>query len=232
MDITRLLERWSNGDPEALAELMPLVYDELRRLAAAHMRRERQDHTLQPTALVHEAYLRLARHRSGFQSRLHSYGAAAQAVRRILVEPARGKGAIERGRRDPVADLGSLVGGERRFDLASLDDALERLASVAPRAARIVELRFFGGLSVDEAAAFTGVSPATVKREWGFARAWLSRARLLGMKDPRAPSPRAVVVYAPARPHLHSGASFRYPRWVSPIDPRPCWVFIPRGVGA
>jgi len=178
MDITRLLERWSGGDPKALAELVPLVYAELRRLAVSQMRRERPDHTLQPTALVHEAYLRLAGHRAGFRNRVHFYGAAAQAMRRILVDHARGRGARKRGQRDPLVDLDEVVGGgaERHVDLVALDEALDRLAAVAPRAAKVVELRFFGGLSVDEAAAFLDISPATVKREWGFARAWLFRA--------------------------------------------------------
>lgn len=178
MDITRLLARWSDGDPKALAELMPLVYAELRRLAVAQMRRERPDHTLQPTALVHEAYLRLAGHRAGFRSRVHFYGAAAQAMRRILVDHARSRSAQKRGQRDPLVDLDKVVGvgRERQVDLVALDGALERLASVAARAAKVVELRFFGGLSVDETAAFMDISPATVKREWSFARAWLFRA--------------------------------------------------------
>jgi RNA polymerase sigma factor (TIGR02999 family) len=178
MDITRLLARWSDGDPKALAELMPLVYAELRRLAVSQMRHERRDHTLQPTALVHEAYLRLAGHRAGFRSRVHFYGAAGQAMRRIMVDHARSRGAKKRGRRDPLVDLSKIVdvGMERQPDLVALDEALDRLATVAPRAAKVVELRFFGGLSVDEAAAFLDISPATVKREWSFARAWLFRA--------------------------------------------------------
>jgi RNA polymerase sigma factor (TIGR02999 family) len=178
MDITRLLVRWSDGDPQALAELMPLVYAELRRLAVAQMRRERPDHTLQPTALVHEAYLRLAGHRAGFRSRVHFYGAAAQAMRRILVDHARSRSARKRGQRDPLVDLDKVVGVgmERHVDLVALDGALERLATVAKRAAKVVELRFFGGLSVGETAAFLDISPATVKREWSFARAWLFRA--------------------------------------------------------
>jgi RNA polymerase sigma factor (TIGR02999 family) len=154
------------------------VYTELRRLAVSQMRRERPDHTLQPTALVHEAYLRLAGHRAGFRSRVHFYGAAAQAMRRILVDYARGRGARKRGQRDPLVDLDKIVGAgvERQLDLVALDEALDRLTTVAPRAAKVVELRFFGGLSVDVAAAFMDVSPATVKREWSFARAWLLRA--------------------------------------------------------
>jgi len=191
MDITRLLTRWSDGDPKALADLMPLVYTELRRLAASQMRRERSDHTLQPTALVHEAYLRLAGHRAGFRSRIHFYGAAAQAMRRILVDHARGRRAIKRGQHDPLVDLDKVlgVGTEPPPDLVALDEALVRLASVAPRAAKVVELRFFGGLSVDEAAAFMEISPATVKRQWSFARAWLSRA----LVTPREQEPGSLI---------------------------------------
>jgi len=178
MDITRLLARWSDGDPKAVAELMPLVYSELRRLAESKMREERSDHTLQPTALVHEAYLRLAGHRAGFRTRIHFFGAAAQAMRRILVDYARSRGASKRGKRDPWVDLDevAIVGIDRQLDFVALDEALDRLTEVAPRAAKIVELRFFGGLSVDEVAAFMDISPATVKRQWSFARAWLYRA--------------------------------------------------------
>jgi RNA polymerase sigma factor (TIGR02999 family) len=178
MDITRLLSRWSGGDSQALAELMPLVYAELRRLADSQMRRERVNHTLQPTALVHEAYLRLADHRSGFQTRVHFYGAAAQAMRRILVDHARVRGAKKRGQGDTMVNLDEAVsiGIEPQLDVVALDQALDRLAAVAPRAAKVVELRFFGGLSVDETAAFLNVGSATVKRHWSFARAWLYRA--------------------------------------------------------
>ena len=178
MDITRLLARWSDGDPNALAELMPLVYSELRRLADSQMRDERSGHTLQPTALVHEAYLRLAGHRAGFQNRVHFYGAAAQAMRRILVDHARSRGALKRGHGDLVANLDQAanLGIELRLDLVALDEALDRLTAVAPRPAKVVELRYFGGLSVDETAEFLNVAPATVKRHWSFARAWLYRA--------------------------------------------------------
>lgn len=188
MDITQLLTRWSDGDPKALADLMPIVYTELRRLAASQMRRERSDHTLQPTALVHEAYVRLAGHRTGFRSRIHFYGAAAQAMRRVLVDHARGRRAAKRGQHDLV-DLDRVVGvgSEPPPDLVALDEALLRLATVAPRAAQVVELRFFGGLSVDEAAAFMDISPATVKRQWSFARAWLSRALTTPLEKKRGP---------------------------------------------
>jgi len=177
-DVTRLLERWRDGDREAFAELLPLVYAELRKLADAQMHRERAGHTLQPTALVHEAYLRLAGHRAGFQSRVHFYGAAAQAMRRILVDHARKSRADKRG--DPAKrvdlDVASDVGIDVNFDLVALDEALGRLDAIAPQPAKVVELRYFGGLSVEEAAAFLDVSPATVKRHWSFARAWLFRA--------------------------------------------------------
>jgi RNA polymerase sigma factor (TIGR02999 family) len=125
MEITRLLSRWSGGDAEALAELMPLVYEELRRLADSQMRRERANHTLQPTALVHEAYVRLAGHRAGFQTRVHFYGAAAQAMRRILVDHARSRGAIKRGSTDMAVDLDEAVdiGIEPRLDFVALDQA-------------------------------------------------------------------------------------------------------------
>jgi RNA polymerase sigma factor (TIGR02999 family) len=178
MDITRLLARWSDeGDPAALSELMPLVYTELRKLADAQMRREREGHTLQPTALVHEAYLRLADHRAGFQSRVHFYGAAAQAMRRILVDHARRNRAAKRGSDNKVdLDQAADVGIDVRMDLLALDEAMRRLEAVAPRPAKVVELRYFGGLSIDETAAFLDIAPATVKRHWSFARAWLFRA--------------------------------------------------------
>ncbi len=179
MDITRLLERWGDGDSDALAELMPIVYAELRKLADHYMRLERSDHTLQPTALVHEAFLRLAETRSaGFENRVHFYGAAAQAMRRILVDHARSHGAQKRG--DGVApvdlDLAAEVGVDVRLDLVALDEALDRLAAVAPTQAKVVELRYFGGLSIEETSALLAISPATVKRHWSFARAWLYRA--------------------------------------------------------
>jgi RNA polymerase sigma-70 factor (ECF subfamily) len=178
-DITRLLARWNSGDADALAELMPLVYGELRRLAAHYMTQERPGHTLQPTALVHEAYLRLANVRDGqFNNRVHFYGAAAQAMRRILVDHARLRTATKRGKNPTMLSLDDLanVGGDIGFDLIALDDALERLAAIAPRPAKVVELRYFGGMSIDEVAEFLGIAPATVKRHWAFARAWLQRA--------------------------------------------------------
>lgn len=178
-DVTRLLERWHEGDAEALAELMPLVYEELRKLAQAFLRRERPDHTLQPTALVHEAYLRLVgATASDFKNRKHFYGAAAQAMRRILVENARHHGTDKRGQdwtRVSLDDIPSL-GFNRSLDLVQLDEALTGLTKAAPRAAAVVELRCFGGLSIDETAAYLEVAPVTIKRQWSFARAWLYRA--------------------------------------------------------
>jgi RNA polymerase sigma factor (TIGR02999 family) len=176
--ITELLARWSDGDREAFAELMPIVYGELHDLARHYMGREQPGHTLQPTALVHEAYMRLAAASAGqFNNRVHFYGAAAQAMRRILVDAARKRQARKRGRRPALVDLDSAaVGVDLREDLVALDDALERLAAVAPLPARVVELRYFGGLSAADIATALDISPATVGRYWTFARAWLHRA--------------------------------------------------------
>jgi RNA polymerase sigma factor (TIGR02999 family) len=179
-DITRLLDRWSEGDESAFKELIPLVYGELRRLAEHYLRGERTGHTLQPTALVHEAYLRLSGlSEMRLNNRTHFYGAAAQAMRRILVDHARRRQAEKRGSGVDAVPLDetSLDGPiDLRQDLVALEDALNALTALAPRQARVVELRYFGGLSVAETAAFLGVAPATVKRDWNFARAWLFRA--------------------------------------------------------
>lgn len=176
--VSELLARWSGGDREALAELMPLVYGELRDLAEHYMSGEQPGHTLQPTALVHEAYMRLAATSAGhFNNRVHFYGAAAQAMRRILVDAARKRQARKRGQSPVLIDLDTVsVGVDLRDDLVALDDALERLSVVAPLPARVVELRYFGGLSVADIAASLDVSPATVGRYWMFARAWLHRS--------------------------------------------------------
>lgn len=177
-DITRLLARWTQGDTTALEELTPIVYTELRQLASQYMQRESADHTLQPTALVHEAYLRLAGVRQAtFRNRAHFFGAAARIMRRVLVDHAREQRAAKRGAGATVAALDEAAeqGIDPRSDLVYLDDALDRLAALAPLPARVVELRYFGGLSVDEAAAFLDVAPITVKRHWAFARAWLHR---------------------------------------------------------
>ena len=177
-DITGLLQRWRDGDPRALDELTPLVYDELHQLAAPYMRRERPDHTLQPTALVHEAFVRLtALRKANFENRAHFYGAAAHIMRRILVDHARRRGTAKRGKGDATVRLDDALalGIDTRLDLVSLDDALKQLTTIAERPARVVELRFFGGLTVEETAAVLDIAPATVKRHWAFARAWLHR---------------------------------------------------------
>jgi RNA polymerase sigma factor (TIGR02999 family) len=178
-DITQLLARWKGGDAAALDELTPLVYAELRKLALHSMRQERADHTLQPTALVHEAYLRLVGAKTpSFENRTHFYGAAANVMRRVLVDHARQQRAAKRGGAVTVTSLDDApeVGIDLRFDLVCLNDALDRLEHVAAQPAKVVELRYFGGLTIDEAAAVLQVAPITVKRHWAFARAWLNRA--------------------------------------------------------
>jgi RNA polymerase sigma factor (TIGR02999 family) len=173
-DVTRLLSLVSEGD--ARSALFNALYRELRRLASDAMRAERSDHTLQPTALVHETYLRLAGDRGRFDNRSHFLGVAASAMRRVLIDHARGRNAQRRRGRAPFVVLDDLgVPQAERVDLVALDDALAALSSIDPRQARIVELRFFGGLSVAEAATVVGVSERTVKREWQMARAWLRR---------------------------------------------------------
>jgi len=175
-DVTRLLLDLSNGRREATDELLPLVYAELRELAARLLRNERPDHTLQPTALVHEAYLRLVDQRVGtWENRAHFLGIAAQAMRRILVDHARRRGtAKRRGARVTLDDAVAPPTGPS-VDLLEIDAALGRLAGLDARQARVVELRFFGGLTLEETAAVLGVGPATVKRDWTVARAWLHR---------------------------------------------------------
>lgn len=176
--MTQLLLDWSRGDRAALERLVPLVYNELHRLAESFMRRERPEHTLQPTALVHEAFLRLIdQRRVEWQNRAHFFGIAAQAMRRILVDYARRHQAAKRGSAQKVS-LDEVAGVPERVevDLVALDDALERLSTIDPRQSRMVELRFFGGLTIEETAEVLNISPATLKREWSFARAWLYRA--------------------------------------------------------
>lgn len=176
-DVTGLLRRWSEGDSDALASLIPMVYDELRRLAAHYLRIERPDHTLQPTALVHEAYLRLVGQTSmAWQNRAHFFGIAARTMRRILVEHARRRNAAKRdGGALRVGDgiEGFVASAGRDPEILALDEALTRLEGLDSQQAHIVELRFFGGLSVEETAEVAGVSTATVKRKWRTARAWL-----------------------------------------------------------
>jgi RNA polymerase sigma factor (TIGR02999 family) len=173
--ITQLLLDWSRGDQSALEALTPLVYAELRRLAASYMRRERPDHTLQSTALVHEAYVRLVDQRVEWKSRSHFFGIAAQMMRRILVDHAKQHKSAKRGSgiRPVTLDEPLLVARQPSLDIVALDDALSALGAIEPQRAKIVELRFFGGLSNEEAAEVLQMSPATVQRQWAGARAWL-----------------------------------------------------------
>ena len=170
-DVTRILSAIEQGDPHAAAQLLPLVYDELRKLAAQQLAQEKPGQTLQATALVHEAYLRLVGDQQ-FANRRHFFAAAAQAMRRILVESARRKQLLGRVNLEGIEPAAKVE--DERF--LELHDALERLAGAEPTAARIVELRVFAGLSVDDAAAALGLSRATAYREWTFARAWLAIA--------------------------------------------------------
>ena len=176
-EVTRLLKQWSDGDESALNALTQLVYGELRRLAASYMRSESPAHTLQPTPLVHEAFLRLAGNAPHCENRSQFYGIAAHLMRQILIDHARTRQAVKRGGRFERLSLdGELVASrDREPDLVALDEALERLAALAPRKARVVELRFFGGLSAHECADVLKVSEVTVKRDWQFARTWLLR---------------------------------------------------------
>ena len=176
-DVTRLLFDLQQGKDGAADQLVPLVYSELHDLAVHYMRGERDDHTLQPTALVHEAYMRLVDQRNAsWQNRSHFFGIAAQAMRRILVDHARRKRAAKReGGNRVTLDESVAEAPQRSVDLIALDDALNKLAALDPRQARVVELRFFGGLDIEQTAESLGISPATVKRDWTFARAFLQR---------------------------------------------------------
>jgi len=177
-DVTRLLVQWGNGDKKALEDLMPLVYSELRKVAGRYLRRERSGHTLQCTALVNEAYLRLIdQHSVQWKNRAHFFGVAAEMIRRILVDYARSQHAQKRGADAPKISLDEAfgVGQERDLDLVALDEALSHLKQIDERQCRVVELRFFAGLSVEETAEVMEISPATVKREWVTAKAWLFR---------------------------------------------------------
>jgi RNA polymerase sigma-70 factor (ECF subfamily) len=175
-DLTQLLRRWAEGDRDALDRLMPLVYSELRRLANFYLQQERPDHTLQPTALVHEAYLRLVDQRQAqWQNRAQFYGVAAQIMRRILVDYARQHQAEKRrAMKDPLPlDEALTIPVQADLSLVELDRSLEALSAFDPGKCRLVELRFFVGLNVEDTAEMLGVSPATVKREWAVAKAWL-----------------------------------------------------------
>jgi RNA polymerase sigma factor (TIGR02999 family) len=174
--ITRLLKDWGQGDLEARDALIPLMYEELRRIARRHLWHERPDHTLQSAALVNEVYLRLARRESPpWQSRAHFFGVAAQMMRHILVDHARSRGAAKRGAGGPRLSLIPEIALPQKpdLDVVELDAALNKLASLDPQASRLVELRFFAGLSIEETSVVMGKSPRTVKRDWSAARAWL-----------------------------------------------------------
>jgi RNA polymerase sigma-70 factor (ECF subfamily) len=175
-EVTMLLSALTNGEEGAASKLIPMVYDELRRLAGSYMRRERVDHTLQATALVNEAYLKLIEQRAvNWQSRAHFFGVAAQLMRRILIDYARGHTREKRGGEQKKVSLDEvfLFSEQQADELLAVDDSLNLLAKMDPRQARVVELRFFAGLSVEEAAEALGVSPKTVKRDWSVAKAWL-----------------------------------------------------------
>lgn len=175
-DVTRLLQQWSNGQEQALDRLMPQVHAELRKLAGRYLRKERATHTLQPTALVNEAFLKLVDQRSvKWQNRAHFFGIAAQAMRRILVDHARAHGAGKRGGGERRVSLDGAVAitGNVDIDVLALDEALTRLAAIDPQQSRVVELRYFGGLTMEETAEVMQISPATVGREWRMAKAWL-----------------------------------------------------------
>jgi RNA polymerase sigma factor (TIGR02999 family) len=178
--VTELLARWNQGDVAARDALIPLVYDELRRVAKRHLARQRSDHTLQATALVHEAYLRLVdRNSAPLQDRTHFFALAAQMMRQILVDHARMHNAAKRGDGALTVLLDEQGVGEKNaidLDLIDLDSAMNRLAVLDPRQSQLVELRFFGGLTIEESARIVNISPATAKREWATARVWLHHA--------------------------------------------------------
>jgi RNA polymerase sigma factor (TIGR02999 family) len=174
--VTELLVRWKKGDDEALESLIPLIYAELRKLARSYLRRERADHSLESAALVHEAYLRLMGKSSpDWQNRSHFFGVAAQLMREILVEDARRRAAVKRGAgvRNLILEEALGIAQPKNFDVLLLDDALKSLAQLDDRQSRIVVLRFFAGLSIEETAEALGISAATVSREWNTARIWL-----------------------------------------------------------
>jgi len=187
-EVTRLLGEIGRGEKEAVNQLLPLVYDELHRLARSYFRRERGEHTLQPTALVHEAYIRLVDQRAAMESRGHFMAVAATQMRRILLDYARKHHAARRGGagQKVLLEDSMAIAAQRSVDMIALDTALEKLAALDAGQARLVELRFFGGLSVEETAEVLRVSPATVKRSWSSARAFLHREISGGALDARA----------------------------------------------
>jgi RNA polymerase sigma factor (TIGR02999 family) len=176
--VSELLSKWNAGEQDAMHALVPVVYRELRHLAHQYLRRERPNHTLQSTALVHEAYLRLQRQSAPhFENRAHFFAISAQLMRQILVEHARGKRAAKRngGYKMPLDGAIDLLNNQKRVDLIALDDALRELSRLDPQQSRIVELRFFAGLTIEETARVLGISAPTVKRDWATARVWLHR---------------------------------------------------------
>jgi RNA polymerase sigma factor (TIGR02999 family) len=187
--VTELLHAWNSGGEEARERLMSVVYRELRVLAASYLRKERPNHTLQPTALVHEAFLRLVESTAPWRDRAHFFGVAAQAMRRILVDHARKRQSAKRGQAPVLLTLDEAIGlPGRNAELVALDDALRTLSALDPRQERIVELRCFGGLTIDETAEALELSPATIKREWATAKAWMAR-ELKRQGPPRAANP-------------------------------------------
>ncbi len=195
--ITHFLDRWNAGDRDARDELIPLVYHELRHLARRSLAGQRPNHTLQSTALVHEAYLRLARHdRARWQNREHFFAVASRVMRQILVDHARRARAAKRGGAPVTLEIDAAVAGpdRREIDLVALDDALHALAALDPRQSQIVELRFFGGLSIDDVSKLLGISPATVKRNWATARSWLYAELQRDASDPRRRSAGGTAV--------------------------------------
>ena len=178
-EVTKLLIDWSNGDESALDKLTPLVYDELRSLAHHYMSRERAGHALQTTALVNEAYLRLVDQRNAhWENRAHFFGVAARVMRHILIDHARQHARVKRGGRTQLVSLdeAATMSPERARELLALDEALDELAEIEPRRSRVVELRYFGGLSLEETAEVLKVAPMTVSRDWRWAKAWLYKA--------------------------------------------------------
>ena len=182
--VTQLLTQVADGDRSAVDRLLPSVYADLRALAQSYLAQESPSHTLQATSLVHEAYLKLVdQARARWQDRVHFFAVAAQAMRRILIDHARARQRVKRGSGRQVSlDMALVVACEQDVDLLSLDDALNRLAEINPSAARVVEMRYFGGLTIRDAAQVMGVSDSTIERDWRYARAWLYRA--LGEEDP------------------------------------------------
>jgi RNA polymerase sigma factor (TIGR02999 family) len=192
--VTLLLKAMKNGDKSAVEKLLPLVYKELHQLAKAYMQRERPDHTLQPTALINEAYLRLVRDNVDWQSRQHFIGVAANVMRRLLVDYARARNAEMRvgGLQRVELEEGLMISSERSDEVLALHDALTNLEAVDPHRAKVVELRYFGGFSVDEIGEILEMSPRSVKRQWALARIWLLK-QMKKSRDPDAPHGENVV---------------------------------------